>query len=831
MIISLCPPETGNRVARRVRIRKKRNLQVVNCGFLYKIRHLCRILIVSCFCLSSYAQTGGVTIVGTVEDQDRQPLSSASVHIPDLGKSASTNAGGRFELRGLPAGTFEIQISMTGHVPLKTRIGVKLRNQPFLFTLKADTVSLEAVTVFGYTPTQLVNRQAYNVTAVDAQKLHNSTSDIAHVLDRIPGARLRETGGVGSDYDFSINGFSGKRIRFFLDGVPMDHFGASFQINNIPINFAERVEVYKGVVPVWLGSDALGGAVNIITGNGMKNYLDVSYAYGSFNTHRSNLNAAVTSKNGFTVQLNAFRNYSDNDYKVTVDAADIHTGKYHPNTRVRRFHDTYHNETAIAQLGFVDKKWAGKFLIGITLGRYYREIQTGASMVTVFGAWHTKGDIVMPALKYQKKDLLIKGLDVAVNANYNFGREQNIDTVHARYNWFADSITYRGKGGESSNLGHFKYSNNAANTTATLSYRINGRHYLALNDVFSHFDRKGHDSFYPDDSDHRIPQKTDKNILGFSYQYAAPDKWNATIFGKYLYQRARTVLVKTSVLSPDTTFVDAGINRNKFGYGLAASYYILPGLQLKGSYERAYRLPESEDIFGDLVNRQGNWNVQPEYSNNVNIGFSYWLRLRKDHRFYFNANGIYYHARDYMVQTFNASQSRLMTSNYYTASNVGAEGELRYSYKQVLNAGFNLTCQNIRDRQKNLDDPFSGSVLPNYNYRERIPNIPYLFGNTDASVLVKNVFSGGDRLTLGYNLLYMHSFYLYSVTQGAASSKLGVPEQWSHEVNVVYTLKDGRYNVGLEGKNLTDAKLYDNFSLQKPGRAFYIKLRYFINKK
>lgn len=34
-----------------------------------------------------------------------------------------------------------------------------------------------------------------------------------------------------------------------------------------------------------------------------------------------------------------------------------------------------------------------------------------------------------------------------------------------------------------------------------------------------------------------------------------------------------------------------------------------------------------------------------------------------------------------------------------------------------------------------------------------------------------------------------------------------------------------RYNVSLECRNFTDEKLYDNFSLQKAGRAFYGKLR------
>ena len=39
----------------------------------------------------------------------------------------------------------------------------------------------------------------------------------------------------------------------------------SFDLNNVPINFADRIEVYKGVVPVGFGTDAIGGVVNIVT--------------------------------------------------------------------------------------------------------------------------------------------------------------------------------------------------------------------------------------------------------------------------------------------------------------------------------------------------------------------------------------------------------------------------------------------------------------------------------------------------------------------------------------------------------------------------------------
>src|SRR5690606_26067582 len=172
---------------------------------------------------------------------------------------------------------------------------------------------------------------------------------------RVAGIRVRESGGLGSNFNLSLNGFTGNHIRYFIDGIPMDNFGSSFQINNIPINAAEHIEVYKGVVPMWLGSDALGGAINIVTGDRYRNFVDASYSYGSFNTHRTVVNTAYTSRSGFTVRLNAYQNYSDNNYKVTVDAADINTGAYTPGTTIRRFHDTYHNEALVAHLGVVDK--------------------------------------------------------------------------------------------------------------------------------------------------------------------------------------------------------------------------------------------------------------------------------------------------------------------------------------------------------------------------------------------------------------------------------------------------------------------------------------------
>ena len=97
---------------------------------------------------------------------------------------------------------------------------------------------------------------------------------------RSAGVKIRSTGGVGSEANVTLNGFSGRHVKIFIDGVPMDGMSSAFGLNNIPAGLAKRVEVYKGVVPIELGGDALGGAINIVTDNSRRTRVSASYSFG-----------------------------------------------------------------------------------------------------------------------------------------------------------------------------------------------------------------------------------------------------------------------------------------------------------------------------------------------------------------------------------------------------------------------------------------------------------------------------------------------------------------------------------------------------------------------
>ena len=111
-----------------------------------------------------------------------------------------------------------------------------------------------------------------------------------------------------------------------------------------------------------------------------------------------------------------------------------------------------------------------------------------------------------------------------------------------------------------------------------------------------------------------------------------------------------------------------------------------------------------------------------------------------------------------------------------------------------------------------------------------MPNIPYQFADMDISLSRGGLLRKGDRLTLTYDNQYLHSFSYYSEVIGQSGDDYMVPDQFSHNLTLAYSFGGGRYNLSFECRNLTDEDLYDNFSLQKAGRAFYGKVRvYFGN--
>lgn len=789
-----------------------------------KIRELFLSFLLLLISISAFSQHKTM-ISGKVLSTEKTTVDFATVYLKGTNYGGTTNEEGIYHLQA-PAGEYTLVVSAIGYKtvekPVKLMRGERTKMN---VVISPQATELDEVVVVSNGVTRL-KRSAFNAVALDTKALQNSTQNLSEALAQAPGMKIRESGGVGSDMQLMMDGFTGKHIKIFIDGVPQEGVGSSFGLNNIPVNYAERIEVYKGVVPVGFGTDAIGGVINIITKkNRNKWFLDASYSYGSFNTHKSYVNFGQTFRSGLTYEINVFQNYSDNNYYVDTPVKDFTTGAINKKKieHVKRFHDTYHNEAVIGKIGFVDKKWADRLMFGFTYSHMYKDIQTGVRQEVVFGGKYRKGYSIMPSLDYRKRDFFVRGLDVVLTANYNKNMTNNVDTSSYEYNWRGEMRPLRMPGEQS--YQNTRSDNNNWNGTLTANYRIGKAHTFTFNHVINAFRRSNQSLLNEDSEANAIPKETRKNISGLSYRLMPTEHWNLSVFGKY-YNQFIAGPVATSSAQDD--YIRTTNSVSAMGYGAAGTYFILKSLQAKLSYEKAYRLPTNEEMFGDEDLETGDISLRPENSDNVNLNLSYNETFGK-HSVYVEGGLIYRNTKDYIQRNISDLSGGKYGATYVNHGRVETKGyniSVRYGFANWVSVGGNFTQMNVRDNVKTVT---SGTNQESLTYGARMPNLPYQFANSDVTFYWRNLWKKGNTLSVTYDNLYMHSFPLYSEAVGS-ESEFVVPTQFSHNLTLSYGIQNGRYNISFECRNLTNEKLYDNFSLQKAGRAFYGKVRvYFGN--
>ena len=127
----------------------------------------------------------------------------------------------------------------------------------------------------------------------DSQIQANAGRNLSQLLNEqaglnLPGA-LSNAGTVPSIY---MRGASSGRALVLIDGVPVGDpsmINNEFDLNLVPLNQVERIEILKGAQSTMYGSDAIGGVINIITKKQLKNKLSGALSLGTYDTKNANI--------------------------------------------------------------------------------------------------------------------------------------------------------------------------------------------------------------------------------------------------------------------------------------------------------------------------------------------------------------------------------------------------------------------------------------------------------------------------------------------------------------------------------------------------------------
>ncbi|MGL1885024.1 MAG: carboxypeptidase-like regulatory domain-containing protein [Reichenbachiella sp.] len=789
-------------------------------------------LLITHLSLAQYA-----CVKGKVVDENNQPIPGVSIRLGATGKGAASDLNGNFLIKGLTAGTDTFHVSGVGYQK-QSKIHKLFPNQTIEINvhLKEDTQEMDEVMVYGKSESTLLKEKGFAVNSIETKDLKLQSIQLNDVLDQSAGVRIRQSGGMGSRVRYNINGLSGSSVKIFIDGIPIDNYGASFSLNSIPTSMITRVEVYKGVVPAEFGGDAMGGAINVVTKTSTQNSLNVSYSYGSFNSHQASLNGVFRGKkSGLTTKVSTFYNYSDNNYKVWGEKVYVvdERGKDQFVT-AKRFHDSYESKGLKFDLGFTNVKWADQFFIGVLVSDMQKDIQHATTMEIVYGNRWVGQSTNMIQGTYVKKDLLTSGLDVNFFGSYSQLHRSLVDTLGYMYNWLGERTVnpntedyYRwlggGEGGDST-----LSEDNEEKYTARLNvgYQLGQNSRISANLLSSYFTRRSHDSLDAQLLQDLMDTRTLwKNILGVSLEHTAFDnRLKASVFYKFY---AQDIVMNEPTQDRDENLVinSYDAQTNDSGYGIALSYELLNNTILLVSGENTLRMPNSRELFGDVSENveSASSALKAESSVNFNAGLNLGPYRFERHAITLNTNAFYRRIQDRIMPGVPDQQDETFT--YVNVSSVlssGIDVELGYNYADLFywKTGFSLA-------NPRFNTEFDAIGARYLYYKDRLRNEPYLTANSNFRYTQQNFIQKSSRFSAYYNLGYVHEFYKNWPSIGGSGKDM-IPSQIVHDIGISYGFPNDKVTLSCDAKNILNAQVFDNWALQKPGRAFYGKITYNI---
>lgn len=805
------------------------------------MKHFYLTLLFLLTCTLVFGQTA--TIRGKVQSTGGKAIAKATVRLEGTKIVSVTNEDGGYELKEVPYGQQHIVVTSVEINPKRLPVLVDSRMHvlPIALELRGD-IGLEEVRVEGKTEKRKIETSGFAVNVIETQEAATRNVQTNELLDRTVGVRVRQSGGVGAEVQYNLNGMTGRSVGIFVDGIEISTYGASFNLNNIPPAMIERIEVYKGVLPAHLSGDLLGGAINIVLNKrNVKNNLNASLSYGSFNTTQADVSGFYRDqKTGFTTRISgAFLN-SDNDYEIWGKFSKYiePNGVVRRNFRTKRFFDGYRSATARFEFGFSDVKWADSFFLGYNFSDVYNEIQHGQTMGTPYMGRTSQGQANALNLHYNKRDLFVKGLSLNVNGVYSFRNTAILDTVPWAYNWDgAIRLDLNGKplktltGAQQGKPTHIDIDRQVANIRSNLAYEFIKGHRLSANHVFYTVDRKDTDLLnVVAAQEFRSKNDLSKNVFSFNYEASTlNDRLLTNLFYKLYQQTIGNTWYTSAQVGQQAVAVKEEVRdaRTNSGYGLSVSYAIIPKVYLLTSAERAVRMPADSETFGSPEdNVLSNFSIKPEVSDNYNAGFRLGMYEFGNHRLSLSGNAFWRNIKDRIMPKANeniSAQEIEVTQfiNLGRAQTLGFEGEFTYGYKNKLTAMVNFSKFNSLFKQQYDDE---GREMTYYN--KQVPNEPFFTINGNVHYRFENLIQRNSQLNMFYTVGYVAPFR----TIWPETDWFITPRQWAQNVGASYTFPSRRLIASVDVKNLFNAEVYDNFGVQKPGRGYYLKLSYSLFK-
>lgn len=580
------------------------------------------ILIIS---TAAFGQTTS-RVAGMVSDAvDGQTLAGALISVAETDIQIRSDFFGRFSLEHLPPGSYRVMVSAEGYEPyVSDRIDVVgdiTRRLTIVLNRKVHTAP--DITVVEKRPsptgsgTEIIER-------VEIER--SGAASVADLLAGLRGLFVQKSGTGSDEVRVSIRGSDPKHVLVLLDGHRVNAAATGeANLGGIPLAAVQRVEVYRGGESARFGADALGGAVNIVTGTDPSRpepEAAVRSSWGAWKTiGREATIANFPRLKKFTARLTYTGKTSDGDFP------------YHYVVSPRPEAVTEYSGTR-SNAGLDSRSW---FFSGS-----YR--QSPKTMIDISGQWYRlreglPGEVSAPDSLAWKKDLRLYG---TLRLKHDLSSRSQIELslggtrLQQYFNNRQDRLA--------AERYESRYTNDRLDLQTIGRVSLSSRNELAVGNGVRR-DILYHDDLYR-------PQasmgRTVRDNIGLYLQ----DKQSLDLSALPLVDdialdaAVRWDHIRTANSTQDVTAGDADHWSQKTGLAMTMKGH--PRIILRGGYGTSFRLPEINALFwkGD-VRSAGNPNLRPERAEHSDAG----IEMTIDRPVTLSAGITYFHSyvRDLIV--------------------------------------------------------------------------------------------------------------------------------------------------------------------------------------
>jgi outer membrane receptor for ferrienterochelin and colicins len=653
---------------------------------------------------------------------------------------------------------------------------------------KKDSAALqkhmdEVVITGQYAPND-PSRAVQKIKVIGRQKIEMmNAQNLKDVLSNELNIRISNDNILGSSV--SIGGVSGRNVKILIDGVPVvGRQDGNIDLSQINLNNIERIEIVEGPMSVNYGTDALGGAINLITKKELKKEFEgnVSLYHETIGTY--NLQGRLGySKKKNTITLNAGRNFFDGwvpgeklGYDYSSKIAD--STRYMPSKPCEQYFSTLQYIYKVDENTTLNYK--GDYFQEKITNRDYPD-QTNDAMDDIYRTSRIDNAVFI-------NSKIRKGTINALISYNDYKRTKNTYLNHLESLESALSIDSSLQ--DTSNFNQF-------NTRGTYSNEVK-----AL--LFNY--EVGYDLNVQNATGRRI--KTGKQFMGDYAGYASLEfkPWNR-------------LTIRPGLRYAYNTSYDAPLIPS-----VNVAYKTTDHLTLRASYSKGFRAPDLKELyfyFNDINHDiKGNKDLKAEYSDNYNASFVY-TNMTGKLLYKVDVSGFYNDILDMISLAFSGGAS----GREYTYINVG-----RFKSKGLqANADFTIN---------NLKLSIGGSYIGRYNE----------YSEVDASLdefTYASEIRGSVTYTMPKQGISIAAFYKftgrlpgYGVNDSLNIVPTYINQYQIADVNVSKKFFEGKLQAGIGCKNLFNISSVRSFMVSDGahsspsaailgnGRLYFIKLDY-----